>query len=166
MTLAIPLAIRLATPAEYGEIGALTAAAYLVDDFVPANSGYEAKLRDSVDRAEKAELWVAATPQELLGTVTFCPPGSPYREVSEDGEGEFRMLAVAPTARGAGVGEALTRHCLQRTRDLGLNRVVMCSSRNMVAAHRLYERLGFTRLPERDWEPVAGVQLLAFTLDL
>jgi ribosomal protein S18 acetylase RimI-like enzyme len=162
----MPMAIRLATVAEYGEIGALTADAYLADDFVPAGTGYEARLRDSVDRAEKAELWVAATPTALLGTVTYCPPGSPYREVAEDGEGEFRMLAVSPAARGAGVGEALTRHCLQRTRDLGLDRVVMCSADNMAAAHRLYERLGFTRMPERDWEPAAGVRLLAFTLDL
>jgi hypothetical protein len=36
----------------------------------------------------------------------------------------------------------------------------------MAAAHRLYARLGFVRVPERDWEPVPGVQLLGFRLDL
>jgi hypothetical protein len=32
----------------------------------------------------------------------------------------------------------------------------------MAAAHRLYERLGFTRLPERDWAPLPGVNLMAY----
>jgi hypothetical protein len=36
----------------------------------------------------------------------------------------------------------------------------------MTAAHRLYERLGFTRLPGRDWSPVPGVDLLVYGLDL
>jgi hypothetical protein len=36
----------------------------------------------------------------------------------------------------------------------------------MHAAHRLYERLGFTRLPDRDWEPVPQVLLLAYSLSL
>ena len=42
----------------------------------------------------------------------------------------------------------------------------MCSASTMETAHRIYRRLGFTRLPERDWEPVPVVRLLAFTLDL
>ena len=28
----------------------------------------------------------------------------------------------------------------------------------MYAAHRLYERLGFVRAPELDWQPVAGLR--------
>jgi len=36
----------------------------------------------------------------------------------------------------------------------------------MLAAHRLYRRLGFVRVPERDWEPVPGVVLWAFGIEL
>jgi hypothetical protein len=36
----------------------------------------------------------------------------------------------------------------------------------MTAAHRLYTRLGFVRLPTRDWEPVPGISLRAFGLAL
>ncbi|MDX6237958.1 MAG: hypothetical protein QOG10_2773 [Kribbellaceae bacterium] len=160
------LNIRLAEPDEYEKIGTLTAEAYLKDGFVPPGSNYEPTLRAAADRAAKAELWVAVGSTGLLGTVTFCPPGSVYREIARDGESEFRMLAVSPAARGLGVGTALTKQCLQRSRALGLDRVVMCSAWNMTTAHRIYQRLGFTRLPDRDWEPVPGVQLLAFTLDL
>jgi len=162
----VTLTIRPAAESEYDEVGALTAEAYLADALVPAGSGYDAVLRDAAGRADKAELWVAADESGLLGTVTFCPPGSPYREIGTDREGEFRMLAVSPAARGLGVGETLTRHCVERSRELGLDSVVLSSSSAMAAAHRLYGRLGFVRLPGRDWSPVPGVQLLAFVLDL
>jgi ribosomal protein S18 acetylase RimI-like enzyme len=44
--------------------------------------------------------------------------------------------------------------------------MVLSTSTAMTTAHRLYERLGFVRLPERDWSPVPGVHLLAYVLDL
>ena len=44
---------------------------------------------------------------------------------------------------------------------------MVCSSLpEMRAAHRVYERVGFRRVPERDWSPVPGVDLLAFALRL
>ena len=70
-----------------------------------------------------------ATPDDrddlVLGCVTICPPGSPWREISRDDEGEFRMLAVAPAVRGRGVGEALVRMCVDRFRSEGCRGVVV-----------------------------------------
>lgn len=158
--------IRPARAFEYDEVGELTADAYQADGFLPAGSDYGLTLRNAADRAAKAELWVAANATELLGTVTYCVPGSVYREIARDDEGEFRMLAVSPKARGLGVGTALTEHCLQRSRELGFTRVVMSSASYMTTAHRIYQRLGFSRLPERDWSPQPGIDLYAFTLAL
>ncbi|MDX6262157.1 MAG: hypothetical protein QOH84_3845 [Kribbellaceae bacterium] len=158
--------IRLAQPTEYDEVGELTAEAYAVDGFIPAGSDYGLTLRNAADRAAKAELWVAADGTDLLGTVTFCVPGSVYGEIAQPGEGEFRMLGVSDKARGRGIGTALSMHCVDRSRELGFQRVVLSSARAMTTAHRLYERLGFTRLPDRDWSPRPGVDLYAFSLDL
>jgi ribosomal protein S18 acetylase RimI-like enzyme len=158
--------IRLARPTEYDEVGELTSEAYANDGFIPAGSDYGLTLRNAADRAAKAELWVAANDSGLLGTVTFCVPGSVYGELGRDGEGEFRMLGVSPKARGLGIGTALSQHCIDRSRELGFHRVVLSSATGMTTAHRLYERLGFTRLPERDWSPRPGVDLYAFSLDL
>jgi hypothetical protein len=44
--------------------------------------------------------------------------------------------------------------------------MVLSTDTRMAAAHRLYERLGFARLPERDWTPLPGVDLLVYALDL
>ncbi|WP_433160218.1 GNAT family N-acetyltransferase [Kribbella sp. CA-247076] len=158
--------IRLAVPGEYDAVGELTVEAYAYDGFVPEGSDYASTLRSAADRAAKAELWVAVDSDGLLGTVTFCPPGSVYREIGLEDEGEFRMLGVAGRARGLGIGTALTVRCVERSRELGLSRVVMSSATYMTTAHRIYERLGFTRLPDRDWSPITGVDLYAFSLDL
>jgi hypothetical protein len=41
--------------------------------------------------------------------------------------------------------------------------MVICVIDINTAAHRFYERLGYSRSPERDWQPRPGVNLLAFT---
>jgi ribosomal protein S18 acetylase RimI-like enzyme len=156
--------IRLAVPGEYDAVGELTVEAYAHDGFVKGD--YAMTLRAAADRAAKAELWVAADDEGLLGTVTYCPPGSVYREIGLDDEGEFRMLGVAGRARGLGIGTALTWRCVERSRELGLARLVMSSASYMTTAHRIYDRLGFVRIPERDWSPIPGVDLHAFSLDL
>jgi ribosomal protein S18 acetylase RimI-like enzyme len=124
-------------------------------------------LADAARRARDADLLVAVDADDrLLGTVTVCEPGTPWAEVSRPGELEFRMLAVAPDAQGRGVGERLIRAVLDRAGERGVPRVVLSSSGYMHVAHRLYHRLGFIRLPCRDWQPVPGLQLLAFALEL
>ncbi|MGH4035425.1 GNAT family N-acetyltransferase [Actinomycetota bacterium Odt1-20B] len=103
----------------------------------------------------------------VLGGVTFVESGGPMAELARAGEAEIRMLAVAPDARGRGAGEALVRACVERARAVeGCVRVILSTQPTMHAAHRLYERLGFVRVPERDWLPVPDVRLLAYELEL
>ena len=64
------------------------------------------------------------------------------------------------------MGEVLTRACVELARDRGCERVILSSGTWMTSAHRLYERLGFVRVPERDWSPRVDVHLLAFELRL
>ena len=113
-------------------------------------------------RAREAELYVAELEGRLAGTVTFCPQGSPWSEVAQPGEGEFRMLGVHPSARRRGVAESLVSVCLERSRELGYDAVVLCSLPVQQPAHRIYERFGFRRIPDRDWSPAEGIDLQAF----
>jgi ribosomal protein S18 acetylase RimI-like enzyme len=76
------------------------------------------------------------------------------------------MLGVAPAARGRGIGAGLAEYCIDRSRALGYQAVLLSSAPAMRAAHRIYERRGFVRVPERDWSPNAQVDLLAYRLDL
>ena len=54
-------------------------------------------------------------------------------------------VVVDETARGHGLGEALTRAGLQRALDLGAKSVSLTSRPARAAANRLYLRMGFQR---------------------
>lgn len=156
--------IRPAGEAEFERVGDLCVAAYA--SFLSEAGHYTATLRDVATRAANADVLVAAENGAVHGTVTFVPHGGPMGEIATPQETEFRMLAVDPAAQGKGVGTALMRHIVDASRALGRDRVVCSSQPNMRAAHAIYERLGFTRVPSRDWSPVPGVDLQAFSLSL
>lgn len=159
--------IRPARPDEWDAVGDLTLAAYVDDGLLGADDSYAGELRAADQRAADAELMVAADGSaDLLGTVTFALAGSPYAEISRPGEAEFRMLAVAPPARGRGVGGQLAAWCIDQAIGRGCSGVALSSLPQMRSAHRIYERMGFRREPGRDWSPTEKVDLIAYVLDL
>ena len=160
------LVIRLALSGETERVGRMTADAYLREGYVQPDGPYVAVLQDAASRAENAELWVADLNGDIVGTVTFCPPGSPYRQAADAGEGEFRTLAVSASARGHGVGRRLVEQCFQRCRLLGLRQLVLLSQEQMTPAHRLYAAMGFVRDSALDWSPEPGVDLQGFRADV
>lgn len=164
------MTIRRAHESDLTAIGALTIESYGADGLIDGRgntpSPYAQKLADARLRHEEAELVVAVDDAgTVLGTVTIAPPGTPWAQVAGPEQLEFRMLAVAPAARGRGVGEALTKRVLARADELGLRGVVLSSSQDMHAAHRLYERLGFHRTPEADWRPTPEITLITYRFD-
>jgi GNAT superfamily N-acetyltransferase len=159
--------VRLAKPEEYEPLAELTARAYWAID--PGVLGeYEDELRAVEWRATVADVLVAVDDDgKLLGGVTYVgDQASPAAEFGEPAAAGIRMLAVSPAAQGRGVGEALSRACVERARAAGKARVRLHSATWMTTAHRLYERLGFERDPAEDWTPRPGVDLLAYRLDL
>ncbi|MFF5977300.1 GNAT family N-acetyltransferase [Streptomyces olindensis] len=166
------IVIRPAEPGEYGPLGDITAHAYLQDGLLDfgEDDEYLGELKDVAKRAAAAEVLVALRGDELLGGVTFVPSGGPMADIAGPGEAEIRMLAVSRAARGRGAGEALVRSCVDRARATeGCVRIVLSTQRTMHSAHRIYERLGFVRTPERDWNPVPhldDITLLTYELTL
>ncbi|MFE0649706.1 GNAT family N-acetyltransferase [Streptomyces sp. NPDC059534] len=161
--------IRAVRPEEHEELGELTAGTYLNDGLLKygAEDSYLHVLRDTERRARESEVLVAEDGDgRLLGGVTFARGATPWADIAVEGEAEFRMLVVSPEARGRGVGEALVRACVERARDLpGCARLVLSTDVSMVAAHRIYERLGFVRTPDRDWEPIPDHSLRTYALE-
>ena len=88
-------------------------------------------------------LFIARDPErqgEIVGTLTLAiyriPTGR--RAVIED-------VVVDASARGKGIGEALTRAALERARKAGCRSVDLTSRPSREAANRLYQRLGFVK---------------------
>ena len=157
--------VRAASPVDFPRIAELTVGAYRDDGLAPAE--YVPVLADVAARAEMAELLVACTDDgTILGSVALVLDGAFGEVTAGPEEAAFRMLAVDPVARGRGVGEGLVLACLDGARSAGKRRMVLSTDTRMAAAHRLYERLGFMRLPERDWSPLPGVELLVYARDV
>ncbi|MCT9009647.1 GNAT family N-acetyltransferase [Streptomyces rhizosphaerihabitans] len=166
------IVIRRARPEEYPTIGEIAAQAYLGDGLLDfgESDAYLERLRDVAGRAAVAEVLVAVDGDRVLGSVTFVADGSPMADFARAGEAEIRMLAVARAARGRGAGEALVRACVERARAVaGCERVVLSTQGTMHSAHRVYERVGFTRTPDRDWYPLPeldDIRLLTYELTI
>jgi ribosomal protein S18 acetylase RimI-like enzyme len=162
---ATTLIVQPATPADFPRIAHLTVDAYVGDGLAPER--YIPQLADVAGRAEQADLLVARDADgRIVGSVALVLSGDFGEVIVSDEEAAFRMLVVDATTRRRGVGELLVCACLERARAAGKRRMVLSTDPRMAAAHRLYERLGFTRLPERDWSPLPGVDLLVYALDL
>lgn len=159
--------VRTARAEEYAAIGALTALVYIEAGYMQPNEAYVGELHDAERRAVEAELLVAVDGGgRVVGSVTYAEHGGSYAEVASPNEAEFRMLVVDPANRGNGVGTRLVLACLDRARAAGHTAVRLSSDRRMTTAHRLYERLGFHRTPDRDWAPVPDHVLLTYALPL
>jgi len=158
------LTIREARPAEFEAIGRLAVAAYR--SLGPIPEPYEDELLQTALRAAAVPVLVAVDEDgALLGTVTYVPgPGTPYSEHERDDEAGMRVLAVAPSALGRGIGRALAEAVLARARDTGRGGVALYTRPSMTAAHQLYASLGFRRVPDADWQFEPGEWLWGYRL--
>ncbi|MFE9439277.1 GNAT family N-acetyltransferase [Streptomyces sp. NPDC006602] len=163
------IVIRQARPDDYQPLGDITAQAYLQDGLLDfgEDDWYLGELKDVAKRAAAADVLVATRGDQPLGGVTFVPSGGPMADIARPGEAEIRMLAVDRAARGRGAGEALVRACVDRARATdGCTAIVLSTQHTMYSAHRIYERLGFVRVPERDWNPIPDVDITLLTYEL
>ena len=162
--------IRDARQDEFDELGDIRVGAYLADGFLSPQSAYAARLRelgaDGLDDVLVAVQPNGSSRERIIGTVMLqgWPQGGEI--LAGPDEAEIRALAVSPDARGTGVGRALLAAVIERAGSEGIRHLVLLTQPEMKAAHHLYDQAGFSRLPERDWSPEAGVDLLAYGLIL
>jgi ribosomal protein S18 acetylase RimI-like enzyme len=154
-----------AGPEDFGRIADLSVRVYVGGGL--ASEGYTSELADVAGRASRAELLVVRDEDgHVVGSVALVLSGDFGEVTTSDEEAAFRMLVVDPAAQGRGLGTLLVTTCLDRARAAGKRRMVIATGTRMTAAQRLYERLGFTRLPERDWSPVPGIDLIVYSREL
>ena len=101
----------------------------------------------------------------LLGTASTPRAGEAISPLAREGELDFRFLGVAAPARRRGIGALLVEHVLLLARIRAIPRVVLNTGPYMVAAQRLYDRLGFERPHEREFRferPDSSFLMLAY----
>jgi ribosomal protein S18 acetylase RimI-like enzyme len=131
---------------------------------------YRQNILETLARRDPAEQIVAEHDGHIVGAVLLYPAGTmfsfPNGETVQLEHPEVRLLAVAPTARGQGVGKALMQECIRRARQSSWPAITLHTGDFMQAAVHLYERLGFVRAPDLDSEPAPGINIKGYRLAL
>ena len=128
---------------------------------------YSREIMDVRSRLDTSELIVAENSGRLVGAVTFYPNTSPSDQGGwPAGWTGIRLLAVHPDARGMGIGRVLMDECLRRSRLLSATALGLHTTELMGIAQGMYERMGFVRVPEYDFQAGPEVVVLGYRLDL
>jgi GNAT superfamily N-acetyltransferase len=160
-------------PTEYERAGQIVLRAYQALPGYVSEPAYEHEVADVATRAGAAEVAVAVIPADggqgevVVGCVTFVPDvGNQHAEFDDPDAAGFRMLGVEPGDQGRGAGRALVQWCVDRAAAGGRRRLIIHSTPWMTRAHALYERFGFVRRPDLDWQPTDEIALWGFVLEL
>jgi GNAT superfamily N-acetyltransferase len=154
---AAPL-VRDAVPADYPAIREVVIAAYrqyadliTLDMFSP----YLADLLDLDKHARNGRLLVVEADGRVRGFGAFYPDASVQGFGWPPGWAGGRALAVHPDARGHGAARALLASCESLARQAGAPVFAFHTASFMTQAIALYERLGYRRAPEFDFDLAA-----------
>jgi GNAT superfamily N-acetyltransferase len=124
-------------------------------------------ITSTADTEPGVELLVAEEDGNILGSVALFPADTDAYEgnVEVVDYPEIRMLAVSQSARGKGVAAALISECIRLSKEKGHHSIGLHTGEFMKNAMRLYERIGFKRLPQYDFEPADdGIIVRAYVL--
>jgi ribosomal protein S18 acetylase RimI-like enzyme len=165
--------LRDARPGDRAAIEAVTLAAY--EQYAAALSPplwemYRANIRATLADVHPAAQVVAEADGAIVGAVLLYPAGNPMTNPGGTSTilaaPEVRLLAVAPAARGLGVGRQLMDECVRRARAAGASALTLHTADIMRAAMALYEGMGFARAPDLDFSPAPGILAKGYRLPL
>ena len=100
----------------------------------------------------------------VLGAVGYFGPGTPRPDFFAESDALIRMLAVAPEARGLGIGKRLTQACIDRARRDGAACIALHTTPAMTVAQPRYVRMGFVE--RQDLGLRFGVPYAVYALSL
>ena len=153
----VPL-VRDAVPADYPAIREVLIAAYRqyadrlsLDFFSP----YLADVLDLDKHARYGRLLVVEVDGWIAGFGAFYPDTTVQDVGFAPGWAGGRALAVHPAARGHGVARALIATFERLARETGAPGFAFHTASFMTTAIALYERLGYCRAPEFDFDMAA-----------
>jgi GNAT superfamily N-acetyltransferase len=126
------------------------------------------QIQDVAKRAAQATVWVAERAGRVVGSVTLAVAGESFADIALADELEFRMLVVDPAVQRSGAGRAMVDAIIAHAKALdGINAVALTTGLTWESAHGLYRKIGFQRVPERDWfVPDTDIKLLVYRLDV
>jgi putative acetyltransferase len=96
--------------------------------------------------SKDGEFWVVAERNEIVGTVAVIMLG--------ETTAELKSLYVGKNFRNQGLGENLTKLAVKFASLKGRSEIILWSDTRFIEAHKLYEKIGFKRLGERELDDI------------
>jgi N-acetylglutamate synthase-like GNAT family acetyltransferase len=95
-------------------------------------------------QTRNGNFWVALVGKDVVGTVSLLDIG--------DSQGALRKMFVKAAFRGRdhGVSRRLLNTLLQWCRSRGIREVFLGTTAKFLAAHRFYEKSGFSEIPQSE----------------
>lgn len=118
---------------------------------------YQTNIKDAILTKSATIILVAKETENtkekevIKGSVLFAPPMTGRIKVDLP---EMRLLAVAPQYRQLGIADLLIKECEQMAKSNGA--LTLHTTDLMQTAKAMYERRGYMRFPEIDFEPGPG----------
>ncbi|KPP85265.1 GNAT family N-acetyltransferase [Erythrobacter sp. HL-111] len=139
------LIIRDARPDELDFVTGLIADDALAvarDPVTGAEAAYQREAFEAIAADPCHRLLIAELDGERVGSfqLSFIPGVA----LGGASRGQIEFVRVASPLRGRGIGEAMMRWAIEECRARGCYLVQLTSDHRRPAAHRFYERLGFT----------------------
>ncbi len=125
---------------------------------------YRQHLIEVLEGEGDCERIVAEQNGSIIGSVLLYPAETQAytSAISRASYPEVRFLAVLPAMRGRGIGNALMNECERRAQMTGATAIGLHTMAAMQPAIRMYERLGFVRTPETDFQAGEGVVVFGY----
>ena len=114
-------------------------------EWIEKSYGVEPHDREVLDHPRSSvieqggEIFFALDNGRPIGTVAMIPLG--------DDSFELAKMAVAPEARGRGIGDLLMGACIDLARTKGSRSIILESNTKQEAAINLYRKFGFKEIP-------------------
>ncbi|MFT5349582.1 MAG: ribosomal protein S18 acetylase RimI-like enzyme [Planctomycetota bacterium] len=169
------ITIREALPNEFSATGQLMIEVYSHLEGFPTRQempDYYEMLANVGSLTQQADtrLLVALSPDvELWGAVVYFGNMKDYasggEDIDIDNASGIRLLAVDIKTRGMGVGRALTQACIEIAKASKHDQVVLHSTKLMKVAWAMYEKMGFKRSADLDFN-LHGLSIFGFRLDI
>lgn len=103
----------------------------------------------------------------VLGAVIYLDPNNEIRSDAKGSEAEFRMLAVDKSSRNKGIAQNLIKKCIDLAKQDSAVRLVISTQKiSMMDAQKLYQKMGFIRVANRDRISTRGIEYLVYELPL
>lgn len=159
--------VREAEPEEWDSVVALTLAAYeqYATSADPAFwRQYQENIKTTITSSIDVIRLVAVRDSEIVASAIYCLPCertfgdrvvfNPYPEM--------RLLSVSPKYRNLGLGALLIDECERRALGGSFEAITLHTTNLMTVARSMYERRGYKRFEQIDFEPAPGFHVWGY----